>query len=232
MNGVDPQASARTRARYDRNARFYDLMESGPEKRFAPWRSDLWSRVWGKRVLEVGVGTGKNLLYYPEGTAVTAIDLSPRMLERARARAERDGAAVELLEADAQKLPFPDASFETAVATFVFCSVPDPVLGLSELRRVLVPGGQLLLLEHVVSRRPLLRPLMRLFNPLAVRVTGANVDRETVENVLHAGFMGVRADDLWLDVVKLIEAQAPGGGGPEEGGSYGRRFTATPASAA
>jgi hypothetical protein len=117
------------------------------------------------------------------------------------------------------------------VATFVFCSVPDPVLGLSELRRVLVPGEQLLLLEHVLSRRPLLRPLMRLFNPLAVCVTGANVDRETVENVLHAGLVGVRADNLWLDVVKLIEARAPGGIDPQEDRSDGRRFTATPASA-
>ena len=221
MTDVDPRATARTRARYDRNAPFYDLMESGSERRFAPWRADLWNRVRGKRVLEVGVGTGRNLPYYPEGTAVTAIDLSPRMLERARSRAARESVAVELIEADAQELPFPDASFETAVATFVFCSVPDSVLGLSELRRVLVPGGQLLLVEHVLSRRPLIRPLMRLFNPLAVRMTGANVDRETVENLLHAGLVGVRTDDLWLDVVKLIEARAPGGGDPEEEGHAG-----------
>jgi SAM-dependent methyltransferase len=136
-----------------------------------------------------------------------------------------------LIEADAQELPFPDASFEIAVATFVFCSVSDPVLGLSELRRVLVPGGQLLLLEHVLSHRPLLRPLMRLFNPLAVRMTGANVDRETVENLLHAELVGVSADDLWLDVVKLVEARAPGVRDPEGGRSDGRRFIATPASA-
>ena len=131
------------------------------------------------------------------------------MLERARVRAERTGAAVELIEADAQALPFPDATFDAAVATFVFCSVPDPVLGLGELRRVLVPGGQLLLLEHVLSHKPVLRPVMRLLNPLMVRVSGANIDRETAENVRRAGFVNLRVEDLWLDVVKLIEARVP-----------------------
>ena len=222
MTVIDPRATARTRARYDRNARFYDLMESLPEKRFTPWRRELWSRVRGPRVLEVGVGTGKNIPYYPKGIEVTAIDLSPRMLERARIRAGRTGAAVDLIEADAQALPFPDASFDAAVATFVFCSVPDPVLGLSEMRRVLVPGGQLLLLEHVLSRKPALKPVMRLLNPLTVRVSGANIDRETVENVRGAGFANMRVEDLWLDVVKLIEARVP----EEKPGDGRRRETA------
>lgn len=214
MADIDPRATARTRARYDRNARFYDLMESGLERKFAAWRADLWRRVRGVRVLEVGVGTGKNIPYYPKDAGVTAIDLSPRMLEHARERAEREGVAVDLIEADAQALPFPDASFDAAVATFVFCSVPDPVLGLGELRRVLVPGGQLLLLEHVLSGKPALRPVMRLLNPLTVRASGANIDRETVENVRRAGFAEPRVEDLWFDVVKLIESQAPGGEGP------------------
>lgn len=162
--------------------------------------------------------------------AMTGVDL--QAAARTRARYDRNAQFYELIKADAQDLPGPDASFETAVATFVFCSVPDPVLGLSELRRVVVQGGQLLLLEHVLSQHPLLRVLMRLFNPLTVRMTGANVDRKTVENLLHAGFVGVSADDLWLDIVKLIEARAPRGKDPEECRSDERRFTATPASTA
>ncbi|MBI3978628.1 MAG: methyltransferase domain-containing protein [Chloroflexi bacterium] len=209
---IDERATATTRARYDRIARLYDLLQTGAERRFAPWRAELWRRAGGPRVLEVGVGTGQNVPHYPPGAAITAVDLSPRMLDRARARARREGVTITLQEADVQALPFPDASFDAAVATFVFCSVPDPVLGLTEVRRVLVPGGQLLLLEHVLSCRPLLRRAMHLANGLVVRLWGANVDRETVENVYRAGFVDLRVANLWLDVVKLIEARAPDGG--------------------
>lgn len=210
MDAIDRRATAATRARYDRLAPVYDALERHAERRFAPWRAALWRRVRGPRVLEVGVGTGKNMPSYPPGLAVTAIDLAPRMLARARTRAARLGVAVDLREADVQALPFPDASFDTVVATFVFCSVPDPVLGLREVRRVLAPGGQLLLLEHVLSCRPLVRPLMQVVNPLVVRVMGANINRETVANVERAGFVAVQVEDLWLDVVKLIEAATPG----------------------
>lgn len=209
MPMIDTRATATTRARYDRNARFYDRMERGNERRSTPWRAALWGRVIGPRVLEVGVGTGMNLAYYPKDLAITAIDLAPRMLERARERARRAGLRVDLREADVQTLPFPDASFDTVIGTFVFCSVPDPVLGLRELRRVLRPGGQLLLLEHVLSVRPRLRPLMRALNPLVVRLTGANIDRPTVEHVRRAGFASIHAEDRWLDIVKGIAARAP-----------------------
>jgi phosphatidylethanolamine/phosphatidyl-N-methylethanolamine N-methyltransferase len=147
--------------------------------------------------------------YYPNGMTITAIDLSPRMLEQARMRAAQDRVVVELREADVQALPFPDASFDTVIATCVFCSVPDPVLGLRELWRVLIPGGQLLLLEHVLSHRPLLGPIMGVLNPLVVRMMGANINRETVENVRRAGFTDLQIEDLWLDIVKRIEARTP-----------------------
>ncbi len=209
---TDPKlqrATDLTRKRYDRNARGFDRMEAMVERRrMAGWRATLWTRVRGPRVLELGVGTGKNMPYYPPGSSVTAIDLSPRMLDVARGRAAGDGIDVQLFEADVQRLPFADASFDTVAATFVFCSVPEPVLGLREARRVLVPGGQLLLLEHVLSENRLLRPLMRAANPVAARVSGANINRRTVANVERAGFRIERVDDLWHDVVKLIEARS------------------------
>lgn len=184
-------------------------MEAGAERgRFGRWRATLWERVHGPRVLELGVGTGKNFAYYPPEARVTGIDLSPRMLERARERAA-DAVAVDLQVADAQALPFPDASFDTVVATFVFCSVPDPLQGLREAYRVLVPGGKLVLLEHVLSRRPVLRVLMRAGNPIVVRMMGANINRETVGNVDRAGFHLTRVEELWNDIVTLIEAERP-----------------------
>lgn len=209
-NAPDTRATTRTRARYSRLAPFYDRLEARAEStRFRGWRAMLWGRVRGPRVLELGVGTGKNFPFYRPDLCVTAVDLTPAMLSRARARATREGTPVTLQLADAQALPFPNASFDTVVATFVFCSVPDPVLGLREAFRVLAPGGQLLLLEHVLSQRPALNRLMRLANPLVVRMMGANIDRETVTNVHRAGFASANVTDLWRDIVKLIEAQRP-----------------------
>lgn len=130
MDSLD-KATQLTRRRYDRASRFYDRMEGLLEKRgFRDWREQLWSMVHGSRILEVGVGTGKNLPYHPAGTGIIAIDLSSGMLRRARGRAAQSAARLELFEMDAQHLEFPDASFDAVVATFVFCSVPDPVKAL------------------------------------------------------------------------------------------------------
>jgi ubiquinone/menaquinone biosynthesis C-methylase UbiE len=202
----------RTRRAYDRSALWYDIQEWLPEKlAFRNWRKRLWNLVPGGEVLEVGVGTGRNFPYHEEKMHVTAIDLSPKMLRRAEARAKRDGVPVSLLTMDAQALDFPDSQFDAAVATFVFCSVPDPVLGLSEVRRVLKPGGRVYLLEHVLSHKPVLGWLMRHTNNFWRALSGANIARETVANVEAAGFDIVSVENLRLDVVKLIVAEKAAG---------------------
>jgi ubiquinone/menaquinone biosynthesis C-methylase UbiE len=152
MNGLsrpDNTATKTTRRRYQRIAPVYDLLETLAEARYRDWREQLWDMVEGPKVLEVGVGTGKNLPYYPDDVDVTAIDLTPGMLDRAKKRADKESVPVDLRLGDVQDLDFPDAVFDSVVATFVFCSVPDPILGLRELERVLKPGGKLILLEHV-----------------------------------------------------------------------------------
>jgi ubiquinone/menaquinone biosynthesis C-methylase UbiE len=169
----------------------------------------LWALVEPGSVLELGIGTGKSIPFYPPDREIVGIDISERMLERSRARARRLGARVRLELGDAQSLPFADESFDVVVATFLFCSVPDPRLALDETRRVLKPGGQLLLLEHVLAERPVLRQLMRWLDPIPFHLWGAHIDRDTVTTVRDAGFAEIMTTNLWGDVVKRIEARAP-----------------------
>ncbi len=204
---IDTRATEATRARYNRIARIYDLVETMSEGRFRPWREKLWSAAHGK-ILEIGVGTGKNFPYHPRGAKVTGIDLSDEMLARAQERARRLGRPVALAEGDAQALEFPDNSFDTAADTFVFCSVPDPVRGLQELNRVVKPGGRILLLEHTRIDRPVIGWIMDLLNPIIVRLWGANINRRTVENVRQAGLDIEDIQDLGpMQMVKLIVAK-------------------------
>ncbi|MBN2046263.1 MAG: class I SAM-dependent methyltransferase [Anaerolineaceae bacterium] len=210
MDNNKPQANNKqTIRRYQRVSKFYDRLEGIPERVFAPWRAEVWKRVEGERILEVGVGTGKNFPYHPQGKHITAIDLTPGMLEQARRRASEMAIEIDLRPGDAQALDFPDDHFDTAVATFVFCSVPDPVQGLRELNRVVRPGGKILLLDHVRSARPLLGALMDLLNPLVHALMGAEINRRTVENARKAGLEILEACDMSArtDIFKLTIAR-------------------------
>ncbi len=156
----ESRSTRSTRRQYNRIAPVYDFVEGLMERRsFRRWRELLWNRVGGGNVLEVGVGTGKNLPYYPADATMTAIDFSEKMLRRARAKAERDKVNVRLLLMDVENLQFPDNTFDAVAATFVFCSVPHPMRGLQEIARVCKPGGRVILLEHVLSRIPRLARL-------------------------------------------------------------------------
>jgi len=206
--GLPDRATKLARSRYDRIAPIYDLHDAPIEWLvYSRWRRRLWSQVEGEKVLEVGVGTGKNLTYYPNGVAVTGIDFSEKMLVRARRRAERAGRRVELRLMDAQEMDFPTRTFDSVVTSFVFCSVPDAIRGLREAHRVLKPGGKAVFLEHVRSKNGLVGSLMDVANPIAVRLTGANINRNTVANIEAAGFKVESVRRLFWDIVLLIEAR-------------------------
>ena len=197
----------RTRRRYDRLAFAYDIIEAPFERfRFAGWRVRLRERITGASVLEVGVGTGKNFPYYPSGVKVVGIDLSPCMLARARRKALKLDRSVDLREMDVQNLEFPDHCFDTVFATFVFCSVPDPVAGLRELRRVCKPTGRLLLLEHMRPENFVLGLIFDVLNPMVVRMMGANINRRTIKNIRSAGWNVQIEENLSSDIVRWIEA--------------------------
>jgi phosphatidylethanolamine/phosphatidyl-N-methylethanolamine N-methyltransferase len=210
---VDDKATIQIKSRYNRIAPVYDLMEAIVERfAFRQWRERLWSQVDGNRVLEVGVGTGKNVPHYPSGIRVTAVDLSDKMLEWARRRVQELDIEADLCLMDAQRLAFPDAAFDAAVATFVFCSVPKPVLGLRELNRVVRPGRQVILLEHVRVNKPMIGKLMDLLDPFVVRLMGPHINRRTVESVKKAGLEIERVEELAPGgLVKLIVARTEHG---------------------
>jgi ubiquinone/menaquinone biosynthesis C-methylase UbiE len=211
-----------TQRRYDRQAALYDLREVPVEALgFKRFRKLLWQAVKTGRLLEIGVGTGKNMQHHPEGARVVAIDLSPRMIRKAAAKARRLGREVDLVIADAQRLPFRDGVFDGAAATFVFCSVPNPVAGLEEVNRVVRRGGRVDLLEHVRSGFGIVGWAMDRLNPVVVRMMGANINRDTVGNVSRAGIGIDEVESRGFGIIKLIRARHGSVGGDRSGSEQG-----------
>jgi ubiquinone/menaquinone biosynthesis C-methylase UbiE len=200
--------SATIKKRYNRIAPYFEGMEAVMEGLFfKPWRKKLWGRVDGYHILEVGVGTGKNFDYYPKDARITAIDFSEQMLKQAALKRGRKQSVVDLELMDVQSLCFADNSFDTVICSFVFCSVPVPIKGLKELYRVCKPGGQVLLLEHVLSSNPIIAAVMNFINPVVVTLVGANINRNTVKHVKACPFSAVHIDVQSGDIIKLIEAR-------------------------
>jgi ubiquinone/menaquinone biosynthesis C-methylase UbiE len=173
------------RKRYDRFAPFFDFLEKPMERfQFSNWRLRFRDRLLGKRALEVGVGTGRNIPYYPSQVDIIAIDISRPMLDRAEKRAKVMNANVDLRLMDVQELEFSKQTFDMVYAAFVFCSVPNPVLGLTELHRVCKPDGRLPLFEHMRPGNSILCMVFDGLNPLIVLPTGANINRRTMDKTL------------------------------------------------
>lgn len=188
--------------RYNRTSIFYDCMDWMIRD---DWRKKAINYAKGK-VLEVGVGTGENLGFYSPDCDVTGIDFSPGMLAKAKVRA-KGLKNVALYEMDVQNLPFDDNTFDTIIATCVFCSVHEPIKGLQELSRVCKPDGKLVFLEHVRSDRRFMGALMDILNPVVVRLIGANINRKTLDNINAAGIKLEQVETISMEILKLVVAR-------------------------
>jgi ubiquinone/menaquinone biosynthesis C-methylase UbiE len=197
-----------TKRKWDRAAKSFDFMAAkGPELRWAGFKKVLFSHMEGK-VLFLAVGTGLDIQHFPPGKDITGIDISSAMLEKAKGRAKAYQGNLELAEMDVHDLPFEDNSFDQVYTSCTFCSVPNPVKGLESLKRVLKPGGELRMFEHTGSKFFPFNIMMHIMTPLSKRV-GPEMNRDTVENVLLAGFEVIEVENIFLDVVKTILARKP-----------------------
>jgi len=193
-----------TKQKWDSAAKSFDRLSAGDDRRFGPVKKRLFAKMQGKSLM-VAAGTGNDFKHFPPGLDIVALDISPKMLELAAPRAIGYPGTLTLQEADVCNLPYPDDTFDTVVTVCTFCSVPKPILGLSELRRVLKPGGQILMFEHMRSAVAQFGVLLDLMTPLS-RKFGPDLNRDTVGNVQKAGFKLRRVENVYLDIVRIIEA--------------------------
>ncbi len=199
----------RVRRAYDRAAPGYDRAIAVVERLLV-----LDGRAWAAGqaagdVLELAVGTGRNLAHYPPGVRLTGVDLSPAMLALARRRAAELGVDADLREADATALPFAGASFDTVVVTLSLCTIPDDTAALREVVRVLRPGGGLVAVEHVRSPLPLVRGVQRALDPLLRRLDGDHLLREPERRAADAGLVVTHLARSRLGLVLRLTARRP-----------------------
>jgi len=197
-----------TKAKWDKAAANFDVMAGyGPEKRWEPYKREFFSHMGTGKVLLLAVGTGLDIPFLPEGRSLVGIDISDKMLEAAKPRVDAYQGDLQVQTMDVHDMPFEDNHFDQVFTSCTFCSVPNPVKGLEQLRRVLKPGGELRMFEHTGSKYYPFRLMMNLMTPLSRRV-GPEMNRDTVANVEAAGFDMKQVSHVFLDVVKTIYAVA------------------------
>lgn len=202
-------ADGHTRRKWDRAAARYDFMVAGgQERRWTLPKRALFSTMGTGPILFVALGTGLDIPHFPPDRDITAIDISPAMLERAAPRVAAYRGRLRTAVMDVRALDFPDAHFDQVFTACTFCSVPDPVRGLRELFRVLRPGGTLGMFEHTGSRYFPFKYLLDAMTPLS-RLVGPDLNRDTVSNVMRAGFEVFEVRPVFLDIVKTIRARKP-----------------------
>jgi ubiquinone/menaquinone biosynthesis C-methylase UbiE/predicted ester cyclase len=204
-----PNETDRIRRIFDKQAPKYDKSMARFERLlFSGNREWACSRADGE-VLEIAAGTARNLPFYPQGVRVTGVELSPEMAALGRKRAEELERPIDLRVGDAESLDFPDESFDTVVCTYGLCTIPDDAAAVREAKRVLRPGGRILLAEHVRSPNPVVRTIQRVLDPLADRFGGDHLLREPLDHLAAEGFEVEEVRRAKAGWVELVSARKP-----------------------
>ena len=207
--GTGEAATARQRRVWNKAAPLYDRqIEFFDRTWFTGGREWLGQRARG-RVLEVAVGTGRNLPFYPADVTITGIELSPAMLAIAKQRAVTLDLDADLREGDAEHLTFDDDAFDTVLCALALCTIPNPAAALGEMRRVLRPGGRLLLLDHIGSNWPAVCAAQWLVELVTSRMSGEYFTRRQLPLVTAAGFQIVEDERLKAGTIERIHAVKP-----------------------
>jgi ubiquinone/menaquinone biosynthesis C-methylase UbiE len=203
------QRAQQLRRHWDKHARTYDKQMAFWERRlFGDGRHWVCAQASGE-VLEVAIGTGRNLPFYPEGIRLTGVDFSPAMLELARRQADQLGRKVDLRLGDAQALDLPDASFDTVVCTLSLCAIPDERRAIAEMKRVLRPGGRLLLLDHVAGAPRWVRAIQWLLERVTGPLGEEHLRRRPLLQVQAEGFQIEQRERSKLGIVERLVARKP-----------------------
>jgi ubiquinone/menaquinone biosynthesis C-methylase UbiE len=209
---VSSTETERVREIQDKHASGYDRQMGFFEKLlFGGGREWACSQIEGE-VLEIAIGTARNLPFYPSRVQLTGVELSPEMLAIARRRVERSGVEVDLRLGDAQELEFGDASIDTVLITFALCTIPDDRRAAAEAFRVLRPGGRLVAIEHVRSPSRAVSAVQRLIDPLSVRFGADHLIREPLDYLGEVGFKIETVERSKWGIVERLVARKPTGG--------------------
>jgi ubiquinone/menaquinone biosynthesis C-methylase UbiE len=201
--------TARVLRTWEKGAADFDRKIAAAEKGpFAGGREWIGDRATG-RILDVATGTGRNLPHFPASATVTGIDLSPAMLSLARQRAGDLGRDVALEQGDAEQLPYEANTFDTVVCALSLCSIPDPAAAVGEMKRVLIPGGRLLLVDHIRSTWPPIFAAQWLLERITIRTSGEHFTRRPLTVVESAGFEIVEVERLRAGTIERVNARKP-----------------------
>lgn len=195
--------------KYDFTANLYDILDYPFEAfRYKKIREKVWELCEG-RILDAGIGTGRNIPFYPQNSKVHGIDLSHSMLNKARKRAKKHDKEVELEKMDMTSTSFPDNHFDTVVATFLFCVMPDELQpkALKEIKRICKDDGKIIFLEYEYSKKPLRKFFMKLFSPYVEFMYNARFDRKTLEHIKKEDFKILHNKHVYEDIIRMVVFQ-------------------------